>query len=690
MRQKKLVDQLPMEFMLPHTEWAVPTTLPDMTDDGNLAIDIETRDDGLANDRGPGWVHRQGFITGVTISSLHRSVYAPIRHPDTECLDPDAVKRWVKHHLLRPRSRGRKYFHNETYDLGWIWSEMGIDPVEDGDDTLGMAFMLDENRLRYNLDSVCEDYGVPGKDEWQLRAAAEAFGLNPKKEMWKLPARFVGPYAQQDGTATVMLGDKLVPLLEKDGLMDAYQLEADIIPLTMHMRKRGVRVNTSRAEQTMDSFLAKSREALDELGDKFLVHGSTRRWSVDDVRSPKFMAQVFTEHNVPYPQTEKGNDSFSNEWMSKREHDLPRLCARALQFHDAGHKFVGEYILGFTHMGRIHSEIHQFKGEDRGGTVTTRFSYSNPPLQQMPSRDEEIGPLIRRCFEPEEGEIWAAVDYSQQEFRLMVHFAKVCRMEGSDKPVQMYLENPNIDFHDMVAEITRLPRRRAKDVNFAKAFGAGPPKFALMTGMSLEEAKAAMAEYDSLLPFVSRLAEFCQGRADLRGYIRMIDGARGRFDRWEPRWTDRKKLRDWIDRCKFEGRPIPPLEACSLEEAQRRVADPDHPWTGRVRRYRTDKAMNKLIQGSAARQMKMAMRECWRERIIPSLQMHDELDLSVADPSVAERVGHLMQHVVKLVIPVKVDVEYGVNWGRAAKDKAIGHVPTWEAAVADRDSGEWV
>lgn len=689
-RQKKLQDQMPMGFMLPETDWTAPTSLPDLTGRGALTIDLETRDDGLAAKMGSSWYRRGGYVTGVTLAVPGRSFYAPVRLPDTYCLDHDTIGDWIRHHLRDQERRGlRPRFHNASYDLGWLWAEWDIDPPDEVDDTMGMDFMLEENHLSYSLDNCCARVGIRGKDEVMLRQAAEVYGVDPKSGMWKIPGRYQAPYAEQDGTATTELAEHHLAQLESQGLMDAYQLEADLIPLTHHMRRRGVRVNTDRAERTRKRLLSVSQECLDELTRQYPIG---RRWAIEDVRSPITMARVFTAEGVPFPKTEKGNDSFSNEWMSKRDHKLPQLCSRALKYHDAGEKFVGNYILGYSHMGRIYAEIHSTRDET-GGTITTRFSYSDPPLQQMPSRDEDIARDIRAIFEPEEGEIWAAVDYSQQEFRLMVHYASVCQMEGADRPVAMYIDNPDTDFHNMVVDITGIPRRKAKDVNFAKAFGAGPGKFATMVGVTFDEAKEQMAEYDEKLPFVSRLAEYCQKVASQRGYIRMIDGTRGRFPRWEPRWVDREKVREIQQRRRTMGLPQFDTAPCDLDEANRRREDPEHPWHGqRLRRAFTHKAMNKLIQGSAARQMKRAMRACWRERIVPLLQMHDELDLSVGSRETAERVGEIMRDVIKLVIPVKTDIEYGVNWGRAAKEernKVVVHYPTWENAVRDRDSGEW-
>jgi len=675
-----------MEFMLPETDWQPPTELPDLRGRGRLAIDVETRDDGLAADRGAGWVNRTGYITGVTISSPDRSVYAPVRHPDTSNLDTGQVVRWL--HAHTHESPGdRKTYHNAPYDIGWIETDMGISPPPDGemDDTMAGAFILDENWQSYSLDNCCARAGIPGKDEAALRAAAEAYGFDPKSEMWRLPARFVGPYAEQDGRATVELAEYQAPQLTASGLWEAYQLEVDLIPMCVAMRRRGIRIDVDGAMRLRDQLLGERDAVLRELSEKAAIG---RQWDMRDVNSDHFLARIFDAAGVPYPKTAKGNDSFSTEWMSKRDHWLPRLVSRAMKLHDAGDKFVSQYILGYAHMGRIHSEMHSYR-DDRGGTVTTRFSYSDPPLQQMPSRDEVIAPAIRGLFLPEEGELWAACDYSQQEYRLIVHFAYLCGMLGADRAVERYLADPRTDFHDLVASLTGLPRRRAKDVNFAKAFGAGVRKFALMTGMTEEEAAAVMEQYDGEMPFVKLFNEFCDKRAQQRGYLLLLDGARGRFDTWEPRWTDWKKIEAAREAARAAGRPLPVTTPARREEAYARTQDATHPWYGeRLRRAFTHKAMNKLIQGSAARQTKLAMRAMWREGILPLIQMHDELSLSTADERTAERTGELMRDVVKLEVPVATDVEFGVTWGRAAKvkvkDKVTGReMVTYGATYAE-------
>lgn len=660
-------DQLPMDFLLPPTSWVAPTSLPDLSGAGLVALDLETRDDGLKHKRGPGWVYGMGWVCGIAYATdTGESGYLPIRHPDTQCMDAGQVYGWLGR-IFRSK---RCIFHRAIYDLGWISKEAPEIGLPDMlEDTMVLEYTLDENQLTYNLDDTCARRGIKGKDEALLRQAAEAHGCDPKSDMWRLPGRYVGPYATQDAVATVQLFRKLHPMLEAQDCTAAYRLETDLVPLILHMRRKGIRIDEERAPQVRSRLLQERNMHLSILSEKLQIG---RPIEMGDVNSPQFLEKIFRSENLPVPRTAKGNPSFKTEEIEKLDHWLPEQVTGARKMNDAGEKFVGNYVMGFTHMGRIHAEIHPTKSDD-GGTRTTRMAYSDPPLQQMPSRNDKIKKMIRGLFLPEEGKIWGALDYSQQEYRLIVHFAALCRIVGVEEAVRMYRENPNTDFHTLAAELTKLPRRRAKDVNFAKAFGAGVPKFALMTGMTLEEAASVMEQYDDLLPFVKGLAQFVSNRAQNKGYIRLLDGARSRYERWEPSWQD--------------GEYLAP---CSMEEAQRRVRDANSPWyKKRLKRAMVHKAMNSLIQGSAARQTKLVMRELWRAGIPPIIQLHDELDFDFGpeERGRAEEAQCIMIETVRLEVPVVVDAEWGVCWGTAAEDKNVGYDASWDAAWREQREG---
>jgi DNA polymerase I-like protein with 3'-5' exonuclease and polymerase domains len=639
--------QLPL--FEPSSDWEPPKRLPVIPGGLDIGIDTETRDDGLNADRGPGWVFAgSGYIAGISVAWNDSTVYVPIRHPDTENFDVSEVRSWIQDIIFRAR---RCVFHNQSYDQGWLSTENVEIPEGKTDDTQFMAVLLDENQYTYNLDDVCRRYGVQGKDETKLNEAAAAYSIDPKKDLWKMPAKFVGPYAEQDARATLNLRNRLLPEMEREGLMDAYQLEMDLIPMILAMRRRGIRINEDSADQVRDKLNKMRDEVLRELkSDLIWRHDIT----MEHLNSAKHLEQFFQAEGVDYPRTPQTKvGSFKSDWMKAHDHWLPQRVSRARALNDLANKFIGNYILGATHLGRIHAEIHQLR-DDEGGTRSYRFSYSNPPLQQMPSRDGQLAPLIRGVFEPELDCAWDSEDYSQQEPRLAVHFAAVCKVAGYEAAVRYYSENDNADFHTMVSEMTGVPRKKAKIINLGLMYGMGLAKLAASLGVSLEEAEEMVEQYNTRMPFISKLTEFCGNRVNARGYIRLLDGARCRFDLWEPAWG--------------KGAALPLAQANKKYEGKR------------LKRSGTHKAMNRLVQGSAARQTKLAMRACWKEGYLPLIQMHDELGFSQATERDSLRVREIMRDIVKLRVPMKVDGAFGRNWGEAS-DESITPLKFEEAIL---------
>jgi DNA polymerase I-like protein with 3'-5' exonuclease and polymerase domains len=422
------------------------------------------------------------------------------------------------------------------------------------------------------------------------------------------------------------------------------------MPMVLEMRRRGIRVDQSAAEPARDYCLQKRDQALTELSEQL---GTPI--GMEEIASRKWLAKNFDAQHINYPRTTKGNPSFTSGklgWMAAHPHWLPQLIATANKYHAAGSKFLEGHILAHLIGDRVYAEINPFRSE-QSGTKSFRFSYSNPPLQQMPSRDEELGPLIRRVFLPEEGELWCTVDCSQQEFRFVVHHAAIRKLPGAIEAVERYRNDPDTDFHEMASAMTALVRKDAKGFNFAKIYGAGIKKIAEMTGKPLAEAQKLNAQYDQKLPFISRLAIACQNEANRLGYTLLYDGARQHWDLWATR-----------DYSKGTG-------PCSLEEAMARLRDPQHPWFGgRLHRAGIHTALNALIQGSAARHTKLWMLACWRAKKVPLLQMHDGLELSVTQREQGELVARLACEAVKLEVPMRADIKFGRSWGDATH--------TWE------------
>jgi Mesyanzhinovviridae DNA polymerase len=647
----------------PESNWIAPTELPDLRGRPIVALDCETMDIGLQKNQGPGWaLGPWGHICGVSWAAEGTSGYASISHPDSENFDNDQVMRWVTDIA---RSGTRILFHSAAYDYGWL-STMGADLRSAKiDDSLAACVLVDENEYSYSLDNCCHRAGLQGKDTRLLEDAVEHMGGNRKKareEIYKVPAIYAGVYAEADAVQTLQLWHQTEPTLRTQELSGAYETEMGLVPMVVAMRRRGIRIDIPRIQGLIKKFEGQRDSALKEIGDLLNLR---RAASMDEIRSPKKMEAWFDQEAIRYPRTGKTKQgSFTKEWMEKHEHPLPRFCAVADKYEEAKSKFLENFLLSYQYKGRIHAEIHQYRS-DTGGTRSHRFSYSEPPLQQMPSPDKDpIGVDIRCCFLPEPEEKWCALDYSQQEPRLTVHFASKVGATGAEAAVQRYIDNPRTDYHSMVAEMTQRPRPVAKILNLAMTYGKGKRSLADELGVSLAEAEAILKDYHQRLPFIKSLEDKCKIAANTRGYIKLIDGARMHYPMWEGGYIE------WEERLAAEaaGKKLTPT---TLEEAKVRSLDPEHPWSRtRLRRADTRKSLNNLIQGSAARQTKRAMLVMWQEGIIPMVQMHDELDISTAERAVAQRAHDIMIETTPLVVPTIVDFEVGPTWGEAKMEWA--------------------
>jgi DNA polymerase I-like protein with 3'-5' exonuclease and polymerase domains len=655
-------DQLPM--FTPDSAWVPPTELPDLSQETEVAIDTETRDDFLARDRGPGFFqyersnHNTGFICGISVAWRDNAIYIPLRNPETKCFDFNLVQRWLK--SLAAQNHTRYIFHNFQYDWGWIEAVFNIKPPKLLDDTGAMAAMINENLFSFSLDNLCKWQGLPGKNEALLELAGVVYNSQGKGNLWRLPGKYVGIYAEDDAMSTLRLAQKLRPQLSAEYLDSAYQIERDLMPITLAMKQRGVKVNVERANSVAKSILTNCDDKLFQLSKEV---GS--RVTIKEIRQSKWLAEQFQKRGIQVFRTAKGNSSFSKDIMANHPHPFPRLVHQIKHETELAEKFLKGYICEYAHKGRVYPTVNQFRSES-GGARSHRFSYSDPPLQQMPSRDDEWAPLIRSCFEPEDGEDWYSIDYRQQEYRLIVYVAEKLRARGARQAADMYRNDPTTDFHDYVASITHLHRKRAKDVNFAVSYGAGVKKFALMTGLSETESEIILNQYNTRLPFVRQAYNEYQWMAAREGYIELIDGARMHFNLYEP--TEYRNMDiEWY-RQKCPGKVIETY-SCPHEEALQRIKDPDHPWyNSSLRRAFAHKAFNGMIQGSAARQIKKAMVNVRNAGYNPLLQIHDELCFSFSNRADAKVCAEIMEHAVpSITIPMLTDVKTGKSWGQLEK-----------------------
>jgi len=611
--------QAPM--FTPETEWVPPTNLPDLSQHKEIAIDLETRDPNLKT-KGSGAVRRDGEIVGIAVAVEGWSGYFPIAHEGGGNMDRALVLDWFEEIL---NNTATKIFHNAMYDVSWIRS-LGFHINGGIVDTMIAASLVNENRWSYALDALGKEYVGMGKNEKLLREAAEDWKVDPKAEMWRLPSGFVGEYAEKDAEVTLKLYHALQHEITKQDLWDVFNLETNLFPCLVDMKFKGVRVDLDVAGSIKDN-LVKTEKKLKEDICK-MVGFDVELWAAASI------AKAFDKMKLPYDRTEKGSPSFTKNFLATHPAELPKLISQAREINKANTTFI-DTILKHEHNGRIHAEINQIRS-DQGGTVTGRFSYANPNLQQIPARHKEIGPLIRSIFIPEEGCKWGCFDYSQQEPRILVHFAALMKLEGTSTIVDAYKED-SADFHEMIAEMAGIDRKQAKTINLGIMYGMGKNKLMAELGLMKDSAEKLIKNYHLKAPFVKMLSEAVSRRANDSGKIRTIGGRLCHFDMWEPHGYGIKK-------------PLPHADAL-------REHGPG------IKRAFTYKALNKLIQGSAADMTKQSMLALYREGVIPHIQIHDELDISVENMAQVEKISEIMESAIELQVPNKVDYEEGDNWG---------------------------
>jgi DNA polymerase I-like protein with 3'-5' exonuclease and polymerase domains len=488
------------------------------------------------------------------------------------------------------------------------------------------ASLIDENRYSYTLDSVGKDYIGMRKNEKLLQDAAKDFGVNPKAEMWRLPAPFVGEYAEKDAEITLKLWHALQHEISKQDLWDVFNLETNLFPCLVDMKFKGVRVDVQKAMSVKAQLQETEKNLLQDINK--IAGFDVEIWAAASI------AKAFEKEKIPYDRTDKGAPSFTKNFLATHPAELPKLINEAREINKANTTFI-DTILKHEHNGRIHAEINQIRS-DQGGTVTGRFSYNNPNLQQIPARHKHLGPLIRSLFIPEEGHTWGCFDYSQQEPRILVHFASLMKLEGTGTIVDEY-RSGSADFHQMIADMAGIDRKQAKTINLGIMYGMGKNKLMAELGLMKDAAEKLLKTYHQKAPFVKMLSEAVSRRADDSGKIRTIGGRLCHFDMWEPHGFGIKK-------------PLPHADAL-------REHGPG------IKRAFTYKALNKLIQGSAADMTKQSMLALYQEGVIPHVQIHDELDISVASLQESEKIIDIMEQAVELQVPNKVDFEKGDSWG---------------------------
>lgn len=647
--------QIPM-FAAP-AAWRPPAmdSLPEWAGAKRIGFDLETCDPTLKT-LGPA-VRRGGFIAGISFAIEDGPKhYLPIRHKGGDNLPVEQVLAYVR--TQAASFKGELVGANLGYDLDYAAHE-GIEfpGVEYYRDVTIADPLIHELHMRYSLEEISKRLGLPGKDETLLRLAAQQHGLDPKRDLWQLPARYVGAYAEQDAALPLQVVRRQERLIDDNDLWRIYNLESKVVPVLVRMRRKGVRVHTGRLDDVERWALQQETGALK----KVLVHSGVKI-AVGDVWKAGAIAPALEAIGVALNKTSTGGWNIDKDVLGSIDHPVAKALAWARKTNKLRTTFV-KSVREHMVRGRIHCTFRQIAAEDDAGEQKGarfgRLSCTDPNMQQQPSRDE-FATMWRSIYLPEEGEEWASLDYSQQEPRWTTHFAAVCGFPKAAQAAQAYHDDPKIDNHQFMADLTGLPRKFAKNLYLGLCYGEGGAKLSQECGFPTRFACAVGRGRDRRVSYhATREAAMEERRAAGDGYVFETAGEEGQnvIDQFDARAPFIRRLAKYAEEVAKSRGSITTIGGRKLHFPER--PDGSYDWA--------HKALNRLIQGTSADQMKAALVAMDGAGLPLMLQVHDEAALSIKDRAQAVAGADIMRGVYEARVPFRVDIEIGPSWGEAVE-----------------------
>jgi len=635
-----------------------------------VAIDIETYDPNLKT-KGSGAIRNDGFICGIAVATENDLAYFPLRHSDIFIDFKRDEKIWsVLNEKIFQNEKITKVFHNAMYDVCWIRAVTGMKMKGRIVDTMIAASVIDENRFKYSLDALSKDYLNEEKYKYDLQQKTLEWSggtvKDPMTNMHKLPSSIVKDYAKQDVNLTYKLWklfDKKIDevLYTKDDgeqktCRQIFELETKLFLCLVDMKFKGVKIDVAKAIQ-FGRHLKKRRDQIIKAIESITTI-KVDIWAAASIK--KLLDHL---HIKDYKVTPKSKmPQLPKDYLRTHNNKCLRMIAKAREYDKAVNTFI-DGLLEYVHDGRIHADINQIRS-DSGGTVTGRFSMSNPNLQQIPAKGY-IGGKMRELFVPEDGCKWGSFDYSQQEPRIVVHYAIKLGLPGTES-LQEEFDRDDADFHQIVADMANISRKQAKTINLGLFYGMGKIKLQRELGLDQRQAKELFNEYHGRVPFVRQLSQELIAFAKENRLLFTLYDRFCRFDKWE---TTNKEWNSETNRFNevplyTKEQAMEAFKAEMLEKFKENKIDPNY--MDYFDRYYTPaftyKALNRLIQGSAADMTKKAMVDLHEKGIVPHIQIHDELCFSTTDHE-SKLIKNIMEQTIPLEVKNKVDFESGPNWG---------------------------
>lgn len=604
-------------LFLPERTWCPPCVFPTLG--SVISIDTETRDPHL-KDTGPSFKRGEGEVVGIAMADETNTIYLPFGHQGGGNLDKNLVIRYVKNTIANATE---VIMANALYDLGWL-DTLGIEVSCPVRDIQVAEALLDEERYSYSLDNLAKDYLGVGKAEGALHLAADAYALantsfSPKSDMWRLHSGYVGAYGEADARYTYDIYPLQLRRLSDENLLKVWELECEVTKALQYMTKMGVPVDQEAAEQLRDEMWKEEKKL-------------TQQFKGVDIWSTDQLAEFLIHHDIKVPKTDKGNYSVTKDFLSNSKHALCGQLNDLRGLNRLRKVFVEDTALKGTYRGRIHADFKQ-TASDEGGTRSGRLSSSNPNMQQVPKRSS-WGKRIRSLYVAEPDTLWCKADYSSQEPRLQVHYALLQGLPKAEEAAEAFRKG--VKLYTFFEEITGLPYDTCKMLCLGIGYGMGKAKMAETIGVSLDECASILSRFNTHAPFLRQLFDRTMRVANERGTIRTIYGRVAHFNQWTSGFGN-PVFRD-IKLAHKESNNTP------------------------VERAFTSKALNRLVQGSAADQSKLALVACYKAGMDIRLPVHDEINAMVSNKAEAKQLAEIMEHVIELKVPTVADLDIGRTW----------------------------
>jgi DNA polymerase-1 len=552
---------------------------------------------------------------GIGISTPDRkNFYLPWGHKGGGNLDKALVLRWAKRELRGKTLHGI----NCKFDNHMCLND-GIDLEAQGCQWSDLAFragLLNEHRYSgFNLDSLSKEY-LPNGERKIYPSTVDA------KDFHLAAAGEVAERCEYDAFLALRLAEETDPLIEKEELGKVLKLENDLIYAVTYMERQGAKIDVDKLERWR-------KEARKIVEESFMSIYKAVGFKVNPNSGPD-MENLFNHLGLKFPVGAEGKGSFEAKFLKTIPHPIVQQALRMRKMDSLRSKYLDKYAKAIYPGDILRYNLHQLRG-DEYGTVSGRFACANVNIQQVMKVERQIKELgedflIRELFIPERGKTWLSADADQIEFRLFAHYA------NSPKLNQAYAENPEIDFHQLVCNMIRevlaeFSRSRAKGINFGKLFGMGKDKMRRELNLDHSDEERRLCDtlfsaYDAEFPEAKRLLNAAARAAEQRGWVKTYLGRRSHFPTKE----------------------------------------------------RLHKALNSVIQGTAADVMKQKILELYQTRhdteFTMRMTVHDEVDGDVPSPEHAKKVSEILNtQSFPFRVPILWSVDTGTDWAEYQKQK---------------------